>query len=63
MAFLMPLVFQMLDKSEIYEPKVKTELKLCVNMNQALRGQHAVHYWQQQNLGIYFLLIGLKCEI
>lgn len=33
LAFLVPLVFQMLDKLKIYESKVKVELKLCVNMN------------------------------
>lgn len=33
MAFPMPLVFQMLDKLEIYESEVKAELKLCVNMH------------------------------
>lgn len=63
MAFLVPLVFPMLDKLEIYESEVKAESKLCVNMNRVLPGQHAVHHGQQQNRRIYFLLIGLKCEI
>lgn len=62
-AFPVPLVFQRLDKLEICESEVKAELKLRVNMNRELRGQHAAHQRQQQNWGIYFLLIGLRCEI
>lgn len=62
MPFLMPSVLQMLGKLGIYETEVKRALKLCVNVNRALRGQDAVPRWRQQSWGIYFLLIGLKCE-
>lgn len=49
--------FQMLDKLEIYKPKVRGELKLCVNMNRVHRGKMLFTAGSSRIGGFIFYLV------